>query len=56
VATGAIAELQGRLRAVHLSAHLETRALLNPDQIARYEQLRGYGDQQAPAQRHQHHG
>jgi len=56
VATAAIAELQGRLRAVHLSAHLETRALLNPDQIARYEQLRGYGDQQAPAQRHQHHG
>ena len=54
-ATAAIAELQGRLRAVHLSAHLETRALLNPDQIARYEQLRGYGDQQTPAQHH-HHG
>ena len=54
-ATAAIAELQGRLRAVHLSAHLETRALLNPDQIARYQQLRGYGDQQAPAQQH-HHG
>src|SRR5215831_3709108 len=53
--TAAIAELQGRLRRVHLAAHLETRALLNPDQIARYEQLRGYGDQQAPAQRH-HHG
>src|SRR6516225_10965914 len=42
-ATAAIAELQGRLRAVHLSAHVETRALLNPDQIARYKQLRGYG-------------
>lgn len=53
--TGAIAELRGRLRAVHLSAHLETRALLNSDQIARYEQLRGYGQQQAPAQHH-HHG
>src|SRR5215469_9546815 len=50
VATAAIAELQGRVRAVHLSAHLETRTLLNPDQIARYEQLRGYDDQQAPAQ------
>jgi hypothetical protein len=36
-ATAAIAELQGRLRAVHLSAHLETRALLNPAQIARYD-------------------
>jgi hypothetical protein len=54
--TAAIAELQGRLRAVHLSAHLETRALLNPDQVVRYEQLRGYGDPQAPAQHHHHHG
>jgi Spy/CpxP family protein refolding chaperone len=53
--TAAIAELQGRLRAVHLAAHLETRALLQPDQIARYEQLRGYGDPAMPAQ-HQHHG
>jgi LTXXQ motif family protein len=55
-ATAAIAELQGRLRTVHLSAHLETRALLNADQIARYEQLRGYGDPQAPGQHHHHHG
>src|SRR6516225_3537314 len=39
---GAWPELQGRLRIVHLSAHLETRALLNPDQVVRYEQLRGY--------------
>jgi len=54
-ATAAIAELQGRLRAVHLSAHLETRALLNPDQIARYEQLRGYGALPAP-EHHHHHG
>src|SRR5215467_5747973 len=28
-ATTAIAELQGRLRLVHMSAHLQTRALLN---------------------------
>ena len=54
-ATTAIAELQGRLRAVHLSAHLETRALLKADQIARYQQLRGYGDPSAP-EHHQHHG
>jgi hypothetical protein len=53
-ATSAIAELQGRLRSVHLVAHLETRALLNSDQIARYEQLRGYGN---PAgSMHHHHG
>jgi len=28
--TAAIGELEGRLRSVHLTAHLETRALLNP--------------------------
>src|SRR5215470_14068846 len=54
-ATAAIAELQGRLRAVHLTAHLETRALLNADQIARYQQLRGYGNLPAP-EHHHHHG
>jgi Spy/CpxP family protein refolding chaperone len=53
--TAAIAELQGRLRALHLTAHLETRALLNPDQIASYEQLRGYGAPPAP-EHHRHHG
>jgi Spy/CpxP family protein refolding chaperone len=53
--TAAIGDLQGRLRDVHLSAHLETRALLTPDQIALYEQLRGYGDPAAPTM-HNHHG
>jgi hypothetical protein len=53
-ATAAIAELQGSLRAVHLSAHLETRTLPNPDQIVRYEQLRGYADPNAL--QHHHHG
>ena len=52
--TRAIGDLQGRLRSVHLAAHLETRALLNADQIALYQQLRGYGD---PAgMPHHHHG
>jgi Spy/CpxP family protein refolding chaperone len=51
----AIAELQGRLRSVHLAAHLETRALLSADQIALYQQLRGYGDPAAPSTQH-HHG
>jgi LTXXQ motif family protein len=55
VETTAIAELQGRLRSVHLTAHLATRASLNPDQIARYRQLRGYGEPPEPAQHH-HHG
>jgi Spy/CpxP family protein refolding chaperone len=39
--TAAIGELQGRLHAVHFGAHLQTRALMNPEQLARYEQLRG---------------
>ena len=42
--TAAIGELNGRLRAVHLAAHLETRALLRPEQLALYQQLRGYGE------------
>jgi Spy/CpxP family protein refolding chaperone len=50
-ATTAIGELNGRLRAVHLAAHLETRALLEPQQLALYQQLRGYGE----AKGHHHH-
>ena len=53
--TAAIGELAGRLRWVHLAAHLETRALLNPGQIALYQHLRGYGDP-AGAMHHHHHG
>jgi Spy/CpxP family protein refolding chaperone len=52
--TAAIGELQGRLRSVHLAAHLQIRALLNPEQIVRYKQLRDYGEP-TPAQLH-HHG
>jgi hypothetical protein len=55
-ATAAIAELQGHLRVVHLSAHLETRASLKAEQVARYERLRGYDDKQAPQGHHAHHG
>jgi Spy/CpxP family protein refolding chaperone len=54
-ATAAIAELQGRLRSVHLAAHLETRALLSADQIALYHKLRGYAGPGSPTQHH-HHG
>ena len=50
--TAAIGELEAHLRSVHLAAHLETRALLSPDQIARYEQLRGYGSPAAPMHHH----
>ena len=40
--TAATAALQGELRAVHLLAHVETRALLTPAQIAAYDEARGY--------------
>lgn len=43
--------LSGQLRAVHLRAHLETRALLTPEQVAGYDRLRGYsGGTPAPAE------
>lgn len=38
-----IASLKGRLRAVHLKAHLAVRPLLTAHQVARYKTLRGYG-------------
>jgi Spy/CpxP family protein refolding chaperone len=62
-ATGTIAEaqleqlvteigtMQGQLRAVHLRAHLAQRAILTPDQLRRYDALRGYN-----ASRHDHSG
>lgn len=58
-----IGELQGRLRAVHLFAHVETRALLTGVQVRRYDALRGYGprghgkDDGVPDEAHRrHHG
>jgi Spy/CpxP family protein refolding chaperone len=50
--TASIGELQGRLRAAHLAAHLEMRALLTSDQITNYQRLRGYGDSGVPPQHH----
>jgi Spy/CpxP family protein refolding chaperone len=49
-ATIAIAVTQGELRETHLKYHLSTAALLNPDQMQRYAELRGYG-----VQSHQRH-
>jgi hypothetical protein len=42
-ATAAIGEIRGELRNTHLKYHLSTAALLGPDQIRRYAELRGYG-------------
>ena len=40
--TAEIARLEGELRYVHLRAHLQVTALLTPEQVDRYEALRGY--------------
>lgn len=40
--TGAIAILEGKLRAVHLRTHLEMVKILSPTQVAHYDRLRGY--------------
>ncbi len=41
--TDTIARLKGRLRAVHLKAHLAVRPFLTAHQVTRYNALRGYG-------------
>ena len=46
-----LAELQRRLRLVHLRAHLDQRAILTADQVQRYDALRGHA---APPQHHHH--
>jgi Spy/CpxP family protein refolding chaperone len=51
---GIIATLQGELRAVHLAAHLTQRALLTPEQVARYDALRGYQGGATPPGGHSH--
>ena len=39
---GEAAATEGQLRAVHLRAHLAMKAVLTPEQVARYDRLRGY--------------
>ena len=41
-ATSLIGALQGELRAAHLRYHLTMHDLLTPEQIARYNKMRGY--------------
>jgi prolyl-tRNA editing enzyme YbaK/EbsC (Cys-tRNA(Pro) deacylase) len=42
--TARIGDLQAALRASHLQAHLAETALLAPQQVARYQELRGYAN------------
>lgn len=52
-----IATLMGELRLTHLSAHIEMRRILEPEQIARYVRLRGYTAQRdADEGEHPHDG
>lgn len=51
-----IAALQARLRGVHLKAHIEQRAVLGPEQVQRYVQLRGYGGEGHGPHGHGGHG
>ncbi|HSM13867.1 MAG TPA: hypothetical protein VLA66_07340 [Thermoanaerobaculia bacterium] len=53
--TARIAELEGRLRFVHLRAHLETDALLSARQRGRYAELRGYADRGSGDASHEGH-
>lgn len=48
--TAEIGSLQGELRAVHLTAHLQERSLLSPEQVQIYDQARDYipGEKPAP--------
>lgn len=51
---GETARLQGELRLSHLRAHLHMRLILTPRQIARYNELRGYGADAEDTPRHRH--
>jgi peptidoglycan hydrolase CwlO-like protein len=51
--TSEIARLQGELRALHLSMHIRERAVLSPEQVAKYDSLRNYVPGSNPAPVHQ---
>lgn len=49
-----IGRLQGELRAVHLRAHVLTAAILTKEQVAAYQEARGYGSASAPPHPRKH--
>jgi Spy/CpxP family protein refolding chaperone len=51
-ATARIAALNGELRAAHLVAHLKTRQLLSDEQVALYNQARGYTSSTTSGHKH----
>lgn len=50
-----IATIHGQLRTIHLRAHLAQRTILTPEQLRRYDALRGY-DVASPHTAHPHRG
>ena len=51
-----VAEIEGRLRSAHLSAHLDQTRILAPEQVAQYVKLRGYATEKVgPQGGHQGH-
>ena len=54
-ATQRIGATQAALRAAHLRYHLSAVAVLTPEQVARYNELRGYKSNQGPTHDHHQH-
>lgn len=52
--TSRIAQLQGSLRAIHLTAHLAMRRILSPQQVKKYDELRGYTGARKTGGQHDH--
>ncbi len=52
--TAEIANLEGQLRALHLTAHIRQRALLSAEQVTKYDALRNYIPGESPAPLNQH--
>jgi hypothetical protein len=50
----AVATTQGILRETHLKYHLSTGAILNPSQMQKYAELRGYGGGHGSGHRRHH--
>ena len=52
--TAELANLQGQLRALHLTTHIRERVLLSTEQVTKYDALRTYVPGESPAPLHQH--
>jgi len=52
--TDEIGALTAQLRFTHLNAHLAQHALLTPQQVKHYDELRGYGKTKTPEEKGEH--